>query len=548
MSRPTLITGHRNPDSDSICATLAYAELKKQLGENVLPIRIGDINAETAFILNKFNMKAPKRKYNLQTKISDITIDEELSVRSDTTISRAWKLMIENNRKVITITDDYGRLEGIATISAITNAILSLAQNNYTLMRQTPIQAIADTLWGRVLVEPKNYNPSGVISIASGMLVDKDFIQYKDKIVLSSTRYENQVKAIKTGAALLVLCVAKETSQEIIDLAIEHDCGIIVTTLDQFSASQLITQSIPIELIMTKDLVTFDYNDSLDEVKTTITKSRYRSYPVVDSLNRLKGLISRYHLWDHEKIKIILVDHNETQQSIEGIEEAEIVEIIDHHRLGDVETNTPVMFRNEIIGSTCSIITKMYFENDVEIPKNIAGILLGAIISDTMNFNSPTCTAQDRKIAEKLSEISGVDIDRYAEEIYIASATLSDKSLDEVVHTDFKEFVIEDYSVAISQINIIDPEHITSMKDELESYLNELSQEKQYDICVVMISDIREKGSYFVTAGPDVHIIKNAFKDVIQNMNGLAFVPNALSRKKQIVPSIAKAILAFKTK
>lgn len=550
MNHPIIITGHKNPDSDSICAAIAYGELKTKLGYDVMPIRLGHVNSETAYILNRWDVKKPKLMYKLETKIKDITIDAPIYVERDATIKEAWDLMRRYDKKAIAIVDENKKLEGIATLGRITDGVLSLIKNNYELMRQTPIENIASAIWGEILIQPKDYNPTGIISISSGVLVDKKDISYKNKIVLVSTRDHSQIKAIETGAALLIVCFAKkhEISDEVIALAKKHDTGIIYTTLDLFSTSQIITQAVPIKLIMTTDLVTFDAMDTLEEVKDVINKSRYRSYPVVDSFNRVIGFLSRYHLWNHERIKLILVDHNETNQSIEGIEEAQVIEIIDHHRLGDIRSNSPVMFRNEIIGSTSSIIAKMYMENNIVPSEKMAGLMLGAIISDTMNYNSPTSTKEDREIGAYLASlIDDIDVEEYAEAIFEASATLSEKSLEEVVLTDFKEFMIEGFSVAISQINIVDSDTIFEIKEDLIAYLNTLCENKAYDLGIVMITDIKDKGSYIVVAGPQAQIFEYAFEGKKEFINGLLFIEGVLSRKKQIIPNIASAINKYKT-
>ncbi|NLC54304.1 MAG: putative manganese-dependent inorganic diphosphatase [Erysipelothrix sp.] len=549
MKHPIIITGHRNPDSDSVCSALAYGELKKQLGYDVLPIRLGHINSETAYILNRFEVKPPKLMRKLETLIKDITIDDALIVTPEATIKEAWDLMRDHDKKAITIVDKDNKLEGIATLGTITDGVLSLIKNNYELMRQTPYQNIASAVWGEVLIAPRNYNPSGIISISSGVLVDKKEISYRNKIVLVSTREHSQIKAIETGASLLVVCFAKrnQISDHVKEMAEKHGTGIIYTTLDLFTTSQTITQAVPIKLIMTTDLVTFNIIDNLEEVKTVINKSRYRSYPVVDSLNQVQGFISRYHLWNHERINLILVDHNETNQSIPGIEEANVIEIIDHHRLGDIETNSPVMFRNEIIGSTSSIIAKIYRENNITPTREMAGIMLGAIISDTMNFNSPTSTPQDEEIGKYLASLIDIDIEEYADKIFEASATLSKKTLEEVVLTDFKEFMIEGFSVAISQINIVDSDYIFEIKDDLITYLHSLCINKAYDIGLVMITDIKDKGSYMVVAGPQAHIFEYAFEGQKEMINDLLFIEGVLSRKKQIIPNIASAINKYRS-
>ena len=548
MNKTIFITGHKNPDTDSICSTIAYAELKKKLGYDVLPIRIGNINSETAYVLHKFDVEAPQLFYDIRTRVSDIHFDDVVTVNETATISTAWRLMLDNDKKVIAIVKNGNTLVGLATISGITNGILSVAQNRYDLMKQTPLDCITETLMGELVVRPRDYHPSGIITVASGILVDKEFIGYQDQIVITSSREESQLKAIHTGAALIVVTLATEISNEVMIAATKNNCAIIVTTLDIFTTSQLITQAIPIYLIMTTNLVTFNYFDYLDDVKAIIPKSRFRSYPVVDSNNELKGLISRYHLWGHDRKQIILVDHNETTQSIEGIEQADVIEIVDHHRIGDIQTNTPVTFRNEIVGSCATIIAKMYRESGIEIEKKIAGILCGAIISDTMHFNSPTCTEEDRNIAYELATIAELDIENFSEELYLASASLAGKTISEIVHTDLKEFNIDSYRITVSQLNIIDPETIQSIKDETLEYLENLCVSNRYDLSIIVFTDIKEKGSYFLSAGKDIHLFELAFSNKLKEKNGLVFIENMMSRKQQFIPALAKAISSYKNK
>lgn len=546
MSDTVFITGHKNPDTDSICSTIAYAELKQKLGQEVTPIRVGNINSETAYVLRRFDVEAPPLYYDIRTRVCDINFDDVVTVKENDTIHTAWRKMLDNNKKVIAIIRDQNTLVGLATISGITNGILSVAQSRYDLMKETPLDAIADTLMGELVVRPRDYHPSGIISVASSVLIEKDFIDFNNQIVITSSREETQLKAINTGAALIVTTLSQEISNEVMIAATKNNCAIITTTLDIFTSSQLITQSIPIYLIMTTDLVTFNYYDYLDDVKAIIPKSRYRSYPVVDTNNELKGLISRYHLWGHDRRQIILVDHNEISQSIDGIEQADVIEIVDHHRIGDIQTTTPVMFRNEIVGSCATIIAKMYWENDIKIEKKIAGLLCAAIISDTMHFNSPTCTKEDRKIAAKLAKIADLDLEEFSHEIYLASASLAGKTISEIVHTDLKEFNIDSYRIAVGQINIVDPDSIHSIREEILEYMESLCISNRYDLSIIVFTDIKEKGSYFLWAGKEKHLFDLAFSNQIQEKNGLTFAENMLSRKQQFIPILAKAVSNYK--
>ncbi len=545
MKKSIFITGHKNPDTDTICSTLAYADLKTQLGYQVTPVRLGNLNSETSYILEKFNVQPPILIHDLRTRIADIEIDTALTVSQDTTIHLAWQQMINQNKKVVAVVDEKQHLIGLTTISAITNGILSVAQSQYEFMRLTPLKAIAETLMGTLDYEPVSYRPSGIINIGTSSVAEKDFIEYRDKIVISSFTEISILKAITTHAALVIVTLTKQVPAHILAAAQAHDCALICTTLDMFSASQLITQAIPIKHVMTTKLITFYDYDYLDDVKTIIPKSRYRSYPVIDQNNVLIGLISRYHLWEHAKRKVILVDHNEISQSVEGLEQADVIEIIDHHRIGDVMTPTPVMFRNEIVGSTATIIAKMYQEKKLKIPAKIAALLLGAIISDTMNFKSPTSTLDDIKMAEQLAKMTRLDMEQYALEIYRASASLAGKTVSEIVHTDLKTFNIDTFKIAIGQINIIDPLTITTMQEELTNYLKQYSETNEFDLVLMVFTDIQDIGSYFLYTGPHQSFFKNGFQNSIKLKNELEFIPNLLSRKQQIIPIIAKEIANY---
>ena len=545
MKKSIFITGHKNPDTDSICSTLAYADWKSKLGYDVTPVRLGNLNSETNFILEKFQVKAPALIHDIKTRISDIDIDEALTVSSDTTIAEAWRAMLDKNKKVVAVVDDENKLIGLTTISAITNGILSVAQNRYDLMKNTPLKAISNTLLGTLIHEPENYETNGIINIGTSSIANKEFIEYSNKIVITSFTEVAMLKAIQTKAALVVVTLTRSISDDIVAEAIKNGCALICTTLDMFSASQMITQSIPIKYIMSTNLVTFNYFDYLDDVIAIIPKTRYRSYPVVDQDNVLIGLISRYHLWEHSKRKLILVDHNEISQSVEGIEQADVIEIIDHHRIGDVQTPMPVLFRNEIVGSTATIIAKMYQEKAINIEPTIASLLLGAIISDTMHFKSPTCTGDDIKIAQMLSKIAQLDIDSFAQEIYLASASLAGKSISEIIHADLKTFNIDNFKLAIGQINIIDPKTILTLRDELLTYLNQYATTNEFDFVLMVFTDIKDIGSYFLYTGHHQHLFKSGFGGDVTVKNDLEFIHNILSRKKQILPVLAKEIASY---
>ncbi|MEA5018622.1 MAG: putative manganese-dependent inorganic diphosphatase [Erysipelotrichaceae bacterium] len=548
MNDNIYITGHRNPDTDTIVSTLAYADLKTRLGWEVTPIRIGNINSETAFVLRKFNVTPPQLVYDIKTRVCDISFDYAYRVKPEAMIKEAWEIMRKNNKKVIAVVDDDDHLIGMSTISGITSGILSSSLENYDLIKKIPLENIATTLHGDLIVTPRHYHASGVITITTSKLLEQEAIKYQDEIVITSNRTSSHLYAINTGAALLIACQCDEIAPEVILAATKAHCAIITTPFDIYSTSQSICYAIPISDIMTNNLVTFNYYDYLDDVKAIIPKTRYRSYPVVDNDNKLKGFISRYHLWSHEKRKIILVDHNESAQSIDGIEQADVIEIIDHHKIGDVQTTIPIQFRNEIVGACATIISRLYAENQLVPSSKIAGLLCSAIISDTVNFNSPTATPTDRVEAEKLAKIAGIDLKRFAQEIFTASTSLAGKSINEIINNDLKEFNMQSYRMIIGQINIADSDYIKEIKDEITKSLDEMCNNNHYDLALMIFTDVDKKGSFLIETGKDKYLVNLAFENILKEDNGLLYVPTLMSRKQQVVPALARAISIYNNK
>ncbi len=534
------ITGHRNPDTDAICSALSYAYLKRQLGFNAVAIRLGNVNSETKFVLNKFGVEAPEIKYDIKPTIRDIEIDDPIIALAEEPIKDVWYKMIINKKNTAAVVSENGELIGLVSITDITNALLSLSTGNYRYLKITPIENIVTALSGNLVYHYPNYETTGQVLIASSVLDDVTEAEFGKKIAITSTRVSTQERAIKAKSALLISTRSEGFEDSIIELAKENDCSLISTTMDLISVAQTITQAIPIGKIMTTDLVTFNIYDYLENVREVISKSRFRQYPVIDNNKRLVGMISRYHLFNATKKKIILVDHNERSQSIEGIEEAEILEIIDHHRLGDIQTDLPVYFRNEICGSSCTIISELFEEADQEIPKEYAGIMLCAIISDTMNFHSPTCTRKDHRQAEKLARIAGVSIEDLGVEILQISASLKTKSASEIVNNDIKEFNINSYRVSIGQVNITSKEDIITVREEVLVYMDSYCQANRLDLVAMLFSLINGEGSYLLTVGRDATLFNEAFEGTLINEEDLVFLPNIISRKKQVIPIVAK--------
>ncbi|MGB4984605.1 MAG: putative manganese-dependent inorganic diphosphatase, partial [Erysipelotrichaceae bacterium] len=547
MSTKTIyITGHRNPDSDSICSTIAYANLKSKLGFDVTPIRIGNINSETSYILKRFDIDAPKIKYDIKPVIKDIDFDDPIIALENEPLKDVWEMMLNNKKKVAAVVSEQGLLLGIISLTDITNAILSLAQGNYGLLEQTSLENIALALDGNIIYEDKNYHSNGRVKIGSSVLNAMNINEYQDSIVITSVKKNSQLLALDAHISLLIVSGGESVDIEVKNKAIENNISIITTNLDLIAVAQTITQSIPVNLIMTDKLVTFNMYDYIEDVKEIINKSRYRSYPVVDNKGRLVGLISRYHLWNHPKKKIILVDHNEVNQSIEGVEEAQILEIIDHHKLGDVQTNSPIYFRSEICGCTSTIICKLYEENNVVIDKKMAALMCCAIISDTVNFNSPTCTWKDVSTAQKLANICGENLAILGSEILKASVSLENKSIDEIVYNDIKEFNISSYRVDIAQMNILNKGDIIEYYQGIKEYLDNLCTSNRLDIAVMFFTLIDGTGSYCICGGRDKDLFEDCFNQYRDFNDDLFFVKDIISRKQQIVPILSNYLQMIK--
>ena len=402
------VIGHKNPDTDSICAAIAYAELKRQLGMKAVACRIGDINPETDFVLKKFKMDEPVYIRNAKVKLYDVPFDPPLVADKDTTIMEAWERIAANGTvSPLYIVDKANHLTGVVAMSDISNILLNdKGPGNKALLQQTSTDNILKVLEGEYLYKSNYYQPNGDVHILGNKLDTYADIDYKDSICVCTQNLALQKLAVTKKCGLLVLVDVDIVSQSLIQLAKQYHTTIIKTDLSLLCTIRRIFKAPSVDLIMKRKMITFNNHDYIDDVFNKMSKSRFRSYPVVNKQNVVLGSISRYHLLNYQKKKFILVDHNELSQSIDYLKEAEVLEVIDHHRIGDVETTYPISFRNEIIGSTCSIIAKMYKEHGLVPKPKIAALLCCAIISDTMNFNSPTTTPLDKVLGQELAEIA----------------------------------------------------------------------------------------------------------------------------------------------
>lgn len=537
------VSGHRNPDSDSICSAIAYAELKNLMGEyNAVPIRIGDINRETQFILDYFDIDPPILKTTMKPQILDIDIDRANIVSKDISLYKALELIKEHNAQNLQIVDEEEKLIGVVTLSNLTNAYLDIWDDSILGRAETPLINIEEVLRAKEVFKPENHRElSGRMRVFAADPNDIDDTISKDDIVIVAGREESQKKAIERKVSILIVTMGALVSDEVLKLAKENDVTVLSTKLDSFLAARLLPLSLPISYVMkSDDLIYFNQNDYIDEIKDIMTKTRYRAYPVVDNNKKVVGSIARYHLITSEKKPLIMVDHNERNQAVEDIEYAEILEIIDHHRVANIATNQPVFFRNMPVGSTATIVSSMYLEQGIRPSRQIAGILASAIISDTLLLSSPTTTAEDARILEIMSKIAGIDKDAYAVEMFKAGTSLDGKSAEDLLTGDVKSFEIESENVRIAQVFTMDLESISSIQDELVKEMESETSKNKISTFVLVLTDIIKETSEIIITGKYKDQIARAFNSEIKD--GKFTAKGVLSRKKQVVPTITDAI------
>lgn len=545
MKETIYITGHKNPDSDSICAAIAYAEFKNANEDvNAIPVRLGPINRETKFILDYFGVEPPMLLETVRLSVRDLNFDKIAPVSPDISIMMALELMKKNKLNSLPVVDENDKLCGIVTISDIVSSYIDVWDNGFLGKSGATIDNIIDTLSAKAVVKPDKMKPlNGKVLVLA--MDPKTVVKYIDDndIIICGNRRDVQEIAINSNISLMIVTGNEEVDEKIIKLAEEKGVTLISTPHDTFTASRLITQSIPISHVMTKEnIVSFTLDDLVDNVREKMSQTRYRSYPVIDDDNsdKVVGLISRYHLISSTKKKVILVDHNERSQSVDGLEECEILEIIDHHRVADVFTSNPIYFRNEPVGSTSTIIASIMFENGRRPSKKIAGILAAAIISDTLLFKSPTSTYADKMMLERLAKIADLDVEKFAMEMFKAGTSLVDRTPEEILNQDFKVFTINDNKVGISQVYTMDLDSIKDLKEPLISAMEEKRSIGGYSTFILMLTDIFNEGSEMVVVGENKELIANAFGKKL--VNNSFYAPGVLSRKKQVVPPITSVI------
>ena len=540
MSDLVYVSGHRNPDTDSICSAIAYSYLLNATNKyNAIPVRLGEINRETEYVLKRFGVEHPVLLKTVKQKVEDLNYDKVTVFSKDLTLKTAWFLLKQQNLKSAPILDEHGQLLGLLSTSNIIEGYMDQWDSEVLKKAKTPVENVIDTLEANVIYLNESLKVvEGDIHIAamSGSEAKKR-IHENDVVIVGGDRSDDLEELISVKPSLIVLTGSLTADENVVKKCEEQGISIISTPFNTYQTSQQIVQAIPVEYVMIKgDIKTFSTDDTLDYMKEVMSETRYRGYPVIDLNNRCVGSISRFALLKGLRKKVILVDHNERGQSIPGIEEADILEIVDHHRVADIQTVGPLMFRGEPLGSTATIVTKMFDELDVEMPSHIAGLLLGAVVSDTLLFKSPTCTPVDTKIAKKLAKIAGVDIQEFVMEMFKAGTSLVGKTVDEIFNQDFKKFSFDNLQVGVAQVNSMDIEGFLPYKKDMLDYMNKFAEDNNLEFTLLLLTDIINANSEIFVGGPRPELVEKAFNVQLTECQGT--LVGVISRKKQVVPAI----------
>lgn len=540
------VIGHKNPDTDSICAAISYAYLKNQTGEGrYIPKKAGEINSETAYVLNRFGVEEPETVDDVGTQVKDIELRHTKGVSDHYSLKKAWELMLSEDVVTLPIVTQNQMLEGVIVNGDIAYSYMDVYDNNELSRARTQYKNIIETLKGHMLCgNDHGYFIKGKVVVASGSEETlRSEIEDDDLVILGDVR-ERQLIALEENPSCMIVAGVTVVDPDVISLAQKIDCVLITTEYDTFTTARLIHQSMPIKHFMKKDnLVTFDLDDYIDDVRETMAGVRHRDFPVVDENRRYVGMFSRRNLLNMQKKQVILVDHNEKSQAVDGIEQAEILEIIDHHKIGSLETIQPIYFRNQPLGCSSTIIYLMYMEKNIIIPKEMAGLMLSAILSDTLMFRSPTCTPMDRQVGEELAKIAGVDYEELALHMFEAGSDFSKKSVEEIFYQDFKVFHVDDDTFAVAQVSAVSGTQLESIREKLASYMETVLNNMQLNMVFVMMTNIIEQSTELLYFGSNAEsVVSTTFgADKISDRNS-AILPGVVSRKKQLIPPMMETM------
>ena len=534
---PVYITGHQHPDTDSIASAIAYSFFKRSMGIRAIPCRLGSVNAESAWLLKRFGFEEPMLLTDARVRLSDITLDPPTYIKPDTTIFESLRQMEEQGHTYCGVVDDDMHLLGLVTKGDIAQVVLGDTHHNIDILSKTPLDNFVKTLGGKLIYRDDEMHLNGKVSmIAMAEIAQLDAYQIEDRIVILGSNSVAQRHAIERGAGLLIIVWANSVEPDVIELAKAHHCPIIISGHGAMNTSRYIYFAPAASTIMKTSIVTFTDIELAEDVGKKMLRSRFHIYPVINTERKLVGYVARYHIMNCKNKQIILVDHNEFSQSVRAIEKARVLEVIDHHRINDFSTTQPVAFRNEIVGSSATIVSTIFRENQIPIPQNLAGLLLGALLSDTMNFHSPTTTPKDIQTANILAAMADLDIEEFARDMFAVTANTSGKTYSEMINQDMKIYDIKECKLAISQVIVTSTKALREDDQEIQQAVESFAAKKRLDLSVLVFTSIMENGSIIYAGGNRAAWIPEAFPN--RENEEHSFQQDLLSRKKQILPKI----------
>ena len=537
MQQYVYIVGHKNPDTDSICSALAYAELKQRLGVHAIPCRLGPLNEETKYVLKRFGLENPLLLKDARSQLRDIDIDEPTLISTKTSLKEAWDVLFKARNKSLFVLDEQQKLTGIVSTSNLASPRMMSDELMQKLMKTASLSALAKTINGEIDYEPKNFKTNGkvfIVTLNDGTKFEENF---KHSITILSDGNRKQRQLLEMGTRCMIITCNEQISPDNLELARKQDCAVIRTPWDTMKVAKVINEAFPVESLMSRNPITFQDDEYVDDVAKKMANTRYRSYPVLDIEGKAVGAVSRYHLLNYRRKKFILVDHSAKNQAINNIEDAEIEEIIDHHRIVNIETSYPIFYRNQRCGCTCTIIAQLYKENGITPSAQMAGIMMSAIISDTLHFKSATTTQLDKDIAYGLAEIAGVDLDHYADEMLSASVALKESTPTQILNRDPNTDDMGKYKIAIGQTNYKNIEDIQAILPAFRQQLEKEQTTKQFDLMVMMFSHIMAEGTMFVYSGPLSYVMNEIIDTKFDDHSG--YDHDIISRKQQLMPKLS---------
>ena len=539
-----VVIGHRNPDTDSICSAIAYAELKNKTSDLVCEARrAGKMNQETEFVLKKFGVTPPRMCTDVNPKIRDVDYRQVPGIPGSTSLRKAWEIMRDQKIDTLPVTSEEDELQGVITVKDIATANMDLFDTGILAKSRTSYRNILETLGATMVVGSEDAEcTTGHIRIGTATPEMLESSMEKGDIVILTNRYESQLCAIEKEASLIIICNGAKVGRTIQHIAAETGVAIMSAPCDTYAAAKLISQCAPISYYMTRDnIIKFTLVSPVADVTRVMAKVRHRYFPILDADGKYCGMISRRNIINLRKRRIILVDHNEATQAVEGFDQAEILEIIDHHRIGSLETSGPVYFRNQPVGCTATIVTQMYDENGVEIPPQTAGLLLAAILSDTLMFRSPTCTPVDEASARRLAKIAGVDINEFANEMFEAGEKLDGKTAEEVFLQDFKVFMCGDIRFGVAQGSYMTRKNLVAAENLLRPYLEEARNKQNVEDIYMLLTDVPKEESVVICSGRYAGEVLTDGFEVQPAEDSSWTLPGVVSRKKQFIPALMSA-------